>query len=167
MKLKLTARLAYLLGIWKARASTEGVGIEGRGELADIFIREVLSQKLTTGERIQLRGEKVFFYHSRLRAFFQECERERLGLFSRRNVRTAAYLAGWFDACGGAERGVPFLARADREDEFLLDRLGFRTRRVRGKLFVSPAREYASLILPFCRHSVCRALQPGNERDPR
>jgi len=143
MKLKLTARLAYLLGIWKARASTEGVGIEGRGELADIFIREVLSQKLTTGERIQLRGEKVFFYHSRLRAFFQECERERL------------------------ERGIPFLARADREDEFLLDRLGFRTRRVRGKLFVSPAREYASLILPFCRHSVCRALQPGNERDPR
>ncbi len=159
MKITLSNELAYLVGLWKARPSLRGLGVSGSGEASEIFMRETLAQKLVTPEKIVVGDREAYFFHTAYKNFFGKIVREQIEIFHKRNAKAAHYLAGFFDGCGGVNefRGV-FLTKTTASDEMLLERLGFRTKYVHGKLFIQKPEEFIQLIKPFLKHSVKNKL---------
>jgi hypothetical protein len=151
MKIKLSPELSYLIGIWRKARSTDGVGVEGKKEVLEIFTKEVLDRQLTTSDKMLSGPDKVYFYHTAYRKFFQQIESEQLERFKYLNEYAANYLAGMFDACGSIdEKGVVSLGFATKQDEMMLLRLGFQTRRRSDRLVI----ERPVLFLTFIRNYV-------------
>ena len=128
MKIKLTPELSYLIGFWRKRKTFEGIGVKGE-DLHQIFSEEVLQKQLTTSEKLLVNEDRIYFYHTAYRKFFQEIEEDQLERFKYLNEYAANYLAGLFDATGGIdEKGVVFLNKLNQKDEMLFLRLGFMIR---------------------------------------
>ncbi|MBI5159245.1 hypothetical protein HY992_03945 [Candidatus Micrarchaeota archaeon] len=155
MKIRLTNELAYFIGLWKSRPSPKGLGISCSGEASEIFIHETLALKLIEPSKILVEGNSVHFFHTAYKNFFEKVVREQLEIFHSKNKKAASYLAGFFDGCGGiSEQGGVFIAKATPSDEMLLERLGFRTIHLHGKVFVLKPREFTEFIKPFMKHSI-------------
>ena len=130
MKVKLTPELAYIIGFWRKRRSFEGLGVHGDGLYLQIFSQEVLDKGLTISTKLLTAEHRVYFFHSAYRKFFQEVEKEQLERFKYMNEYAASYLAGIFDSSGEVDSsGKICINKANREDEMLLLRLGFTSRR--------------------------------------
>ncbi len=153
MKVKLSSGLAYVIGLWKARRTREGIGIVGNSAMREIFIKCLLDEKIAPPDKIRLQGESVIFHHSAYREFFREFAREPHERLKHRNEKSAAYLAGLFDGCGGVRDGIPYFARMSPEDEMLIARLDFVYLREREKVIIAKrnAEEFMRFVNPFLK----------------
>jgi len=130
MKIKLTPELAYLIGLWRKLRTFEGLGVKAREEVQEVFVQEALTRSLIESDKILTGEDKIYFYHTAYRKFFQEVEKEQLERFKYLNEYAANYLAGMFDAVGDIdEKGIVTLGMTNRQDEMMLLRLGFKSRR--------------------------------------
>ena len=130
MKIKLTPELSYLIGLWRKNRTIEGIGVRGDENILAVFSREVLEKQLTTPDKLLSEGNRVFFYHTSYRKFFQQIEKEQLERFRYLNEYAANYLAGLFDANGAIdEKGIVSISNLSPNDVMMLLRLGFVTRK--------------------------------------
>ncbi|MEM2963003.1 MAG: hypothetical protein QXW70_02770 [Candidatus Anstonellales archaeon] len=147
MKFSLTPALSYLIGLWKARRTAEGIGISGNREICEIFASQAIKLGIAQPNKIQVKGKKVFFYHSAYRAFFDSILEERLKRFMHKNEFSANYLAGLFDGCGGFKNSIAiFFSKADLEDEMILLRLGFKVKRTGKHLVVLDTKNFFEFV---------------------
>lgn len=151
MKIKLSPELAYVIGLWRKRRSFEGLGVKGDESLLQTFSQEALDRQLTTSDKLLTTEDKVYFYHTAYRKFFQEVEEEQLERFKYLNEYSANYLAGMFDAAGEVtEKGVVMIHRCNQQDELLFLRLGFQTRKVSDRMIL----ERPLVFLAFIKNYV-------------
>ena len=151
MKIKLTPELSYLIGLWRKKKCFDGLGIRGDSDLLSLFSKEVLDKNMTTSDKLLSVEEKVYFYHTAYRKFFQDVEEGQLERFKYLNEYAANYLAGLFDAVGEiSEKGIISLSKANSQDEMLLLRLGFKVRKSSDKLIV----EKPFVFLAFIKNYV-------------
>jgi hypothetical protein len=172
MKIKLDLQMAYLIGLWKARKCSAGLGIRGGDEIREVFAKKALERLKIPSTHFKLEKGAIFFFHSAYRKYFQETEKRELEIFSRKNGLSASFLAGYFDGKGAVEQGTIYFARPTETDRSLIERLGFKTIFRRGRLYLVRPREFIVFILPFVSHSEHKQklgalVQSGNERDPR
>jgi len=167
MRIKMTPKLAYLIGMWKGRKIPRGIGIRGSGRIREIFLKGAMEVLGVPPEKLQMDEKEIYFYHSAYRKFFEETEKNEVDIFRKKNNYSASYLAGMFDSCGGVERDTPYLVRASYQDQMLLELLGFRTRFTRGKLVILTPREFIIFVKDFLKHSEIKEalMRSGNERD--
>lgn len=151
MKVKLTPELAYIIGLWRKCRAFEGLGVKGNQEILETFSKEALSQELTSSDKLLNDQDKVYFYHSTYRKFFQDIERDQLERFKYLNEYAANYLAGLFDAVGDIDRkGIVSFIKMNRQDELVLLRLGFQSKRMKDRLVV----ERPVVFLAFIKNYV-------------
>ena len=151
MKIKLTPELSYIIGLWRKSRCPEGLGVWGGRSVLEVFSKEALDRGLTTSDKMLSGDDKVYFYHTAYRKFFQEIEKEQLERFKYLNEYAANYLAGMFDASGSIdEKGVVSIRGATKQDEMMLLRLGFVTKRRAERLII----ERPVLFLAFIRNYV-------------
>lgn len=151
MKIKLTPELSYVIGLWRKSRCPEGLGVWGKLSVVEVFTKEALERGLTTSDKMLTGDEKVYFYHTAYRKFFQEIEKEQLERFKYLNEYAANYLAGMFDASGQIdEKGVVSMIGATKQDEMMLLRLGFVTKRRADRLII----ERPVLFLAFIKNYV-------------
>ena len=172
MKIKLDPQLAYLVGLWKARRSHIGLGITGRNEILEVFVKKAIERLEIPPSNFKFENGSVSFFHSAYRKYFQETEKKELELFRKRNELSSSFLAGYFDGKGGVDEGAIYFARASETDKMLIERLGFKTVFRRGRLYIIRPSEFILFILPFISHPELKQrlgalVQSGNERDPR
>ncbi|MCX8175438.1 MAG: hypothetical protein N3E51_04495 [Candidatus Micrarchaeota archaeon] len=161
MKFQMNPARAYLLGLWKGRRTKEGVGVEGRRELCEVFLKACLDEKLAQPDKVKFeqgKGSKCYFYNSAVRAWLEDELSRRDERLRYRNDYAASYFAGLFDSKGGffelnGERFCYFVG--DRTDELVLLRLGFRVKNERGKIAVI-SRDFYGWISPHLRLSISR-----------
>lgn len=151
MKIKLTPELSYIIGLWRKARTSEGIGVKGSENMIAVFSKEVIDRELATPDKIQSEEDRVYFYHTSYRKFFQQIEKEQLERFKYLNEYAANYLAGIFDATGEIdEKGIVSLGNISSQDEMVLLRLGFVVRR-RGKRAII---EKPLLFLTFIKNYV-------------
>lgn len=151
MKIKLTPELSYVIGLWRKARTTEGIGVKGDESVMSVFSKEIIEQELATPDKIQSEEDRVFFYHTSYRKFFQQIEKEQLERFKYLNEYAANYLAGIFDSSGEIDdKGIVSLGNISSQDEMMLLRLGFVVRR-RGKRAII---EKPLLFLTFIKNYV-------------
>ncbi|MEW6722782.1 MAG: hypothetical protein AB1324_05970 [Candidatus Micrarchaeota archaeon] len=151
MKIKLSPELSYLIGLWRKSRCTEGLGVRGGKGILEIFAKEALERQLTTPDKMLSDEMRVYFYHTAYRKFFQQIEKEQLERFKYLNEYAANYLAGMFDSSGFIdERGVVSMGGATKQDEMMLLRLGFQTRRRADRLVI----ERPVVFLTFIKNYV-------------
>ena len=151
MKIKLSPELAYVIGLWRKSRCNEGLGVMGSKEVLEVFTKEALDRGMTTSDKMLTADEKVYFYHTAYRKFFQEIEKEQLERFKYLNEYAANYLAGMFDASGAIdEKGVVTLGGTTNQDEMMLLRLGFVTKRRSERLII----ERPVIFLKFIKNYV-------------
>jgi hypothetical protein len=151
MKIKLSPELSYLIGLWRKARCPDGLGVQGGKDILEIFSKEVIDRQLTPPGKLLTGEDKVYFYHTAYRKFFQEVEKDQLERFKYLNEYAANYLAGMFDATGHIdERGLVSIGNASKGDEMMLLRLGFGTKRRSDRLII----ERPVLFLTFIRNYV-------------
>ncbi len=151
MKIKLTPELSYIIGLWRKKKCFDGLGVRGEPDLLSLFSKEVLDRELITSDKILSNEEKVYFYHTAYRKFFQDVEEGQLERFKYLNEYAANYLAGLFDAVGEiSEKGIVSIGKASSSDEMLLLRLGFKARKNAGNLII----EKPVVFLAFIKNYV-------------
>ena len=145
MKFTMSPSRAYILGLWKSRRTKSGIGVEGRRELCEVFLKACLDEKLCEPDKVKfaenITGEfdSCLFYNSALRAWLQEEEKKREERLRFKNEFAANYFAGVFDAKGGfleAKGKECCYFFGDKQDEIVLLRLGFREKKEGGKIAV-------------------------------
>jgi hypothetical protein len=156
MKIKLDDNLAYLFGLWLARGSSKGVGVRGRGALQEVFAKAAMDAGIAP-EKIQLKEDEAYFYHSAYQRFFGELAAQRAEFFGRKRSVAHSFLAGLYDGCGKAGDAFVAFGRREDADALMLERMGFRTKFIKGFLVVMKAQELARSMLPFVRFENSRA----------
>lgn len=137
MKIKLTPELSYLIGLWRKSRCKDGLGVEGDKIVLELFSKEALEKQLTTPDKMLSGEDKVYFYHTAYRKFFQQIEAEQLERFKYLNEYAANYLAGMFDSSGWIdERGVVSIGQSTKQDEMMMLRLGFVAKRRGDRLII-------------------------------
>ncbi|HID72944.1 TPA: hypothetical protein EYP38_03295 [Candidatus Micrarchaeota archaeon] len=132
MKIKLTPELSYIIGLWRKCRVFDGLGVKGGKGLLEVFSKEALEKGLTTSEKLLTddAGESVFFHHTAYKKFFQDIEKDQMQRFKYLNEYAANYLAGMFDAVGDIDdKGIVSMRKMNRNDEMMLLRLGFHSKR--------------------------------------
>lgn len=158
MKIKLTPELSYIIGLWRKAKCFDGLGVRGDKQVLEEFAKEVLEKQLTSSDKLLTGEDKVYFYHTAYRKFFQEIEKEQLERFKYLNEYAANYLAGMFDAAGDIDsRGVVSLCRSNAQDEMMMLRLGFVTRRSGDRMII----ERPLVFLAFIKNYV--KVQKGHK----
>jgi len=166
MKIKLTPELSYVIGLWRKARAPEGIGVVGGSELQAVFTKEALDRELTTSDKLLSEEDKVYFYHTAYRKFFQQIEKEQMERFKYLNEYAASYLAGMFDATGGIdEKGIVSLGKTSRQDEMMLLRLGFATKKKGDRLIIERPRVFLTFIKGYVRlfkdHKVFEYVKNG------
>ena len=176
MKIKFNPDIAYFTGLWKSRKIREGVGISGDSELQQIFVSEAIKTLGIPPEKIQVKEEKVFFYHSAYRKYLEKVADDELEIFKWRNSFSLNFVAGLFDGCGcvDVERGTVFFTKVSDADQLLMERLGLGFRRMGGRLYVAARHvpTFGKLVLDALKREELKSrlsalMRSGNERDPR
>ncbi len=152
MKIKLTPELSYIIGLWRKKRTFDGIGVWGADNILETFATEVLEKKLTTTDKLLTTQDKVYFYHTAYRKFFQEVEEQELDRYKYLNEYAASYIAGLFDAVGGIdEKGVVYLTKLNSTDELLLLRLGFQIRSRRDRHIVEKPIVFLTFIKEYVK----------------
>ena len=149
MKIKLTPELSYLIGFWKELRTKEGIGIRADYDRLAVFSKTVLDLKLTEPGKLLHGEDKVYFYHSAYRKFFQEVVRNEIDRYKYRNDYSASFLAGLFDAVGDLE--LACIRKYSRMDSMVLNNLNFFSREDKNCLFLTRPERFYLYILPFTK----------------
>jgi hypothetical protein len=165
MKIKLTPKISYLVGLWKYARTSEGLGVQGSEELQQAFLSAAINAGVASADKIQIKENKTFFYHSAYRAFFEKTLLREDEAFCHANDYAAAFLAGLFDAVGGVHDGQTGLSRADKRDEIVLLRLNFRAKKASGVVWIAPADQFLKFIKAFTRVDHLDAAPPKLETE--
>lgn len=174
MKIKLTPQLAYIIGLWKARRSAEGIGIEGNRGICELFLRECLSLGLAQADKVKFiepkaqkprdapegaqmhvrekrerEDCKIFFYHSAYRAYFDSVLKNELELFRYKNEYSMNFIAGIYDGNGGVgrENGLHYFF-GNKADEMVLLRLGMRVKSEKKKVVFLSSADFEAFVKP-------------------
>ncbi len=152
MKIRLTPELSYIIGLWRKRRISEGIGVYGDEAFLSLFAKEVLEKELTTSEKLRHGELKVYFYHTAYRKFFQTIEKDQIERFRYLNDYAANYLAGTFDAIGEIDgKGIVKMSKMNRQDEMMLLRLGFPTKRTADVLVIERPVLFLAFIKAFVK----------------
>lgn len=171
MKIKLTPQLAYIIGLWKARRTKEGIGIEGNRGVCEVFLRECLAVGIAQPDKVKFiepKGErknigekrirpqredcKVYFYHSAYRAFFDDVIRRELELFRYKNEYSANFIAGIYDGNGGVGKGNGLhYFFGSKADEMLLLRIGMRVKSEKKTIVFLNGAEFEEFVKPMLK----------------
>ncbi len=159
MKIKLTPELSYIIGFWRKARTTEGIGVKGNENVLAVFSNEVIEKGLATPDKIQSEEDRIFFYHTSYRKFFQQIEKEQLDRFKYLNEYAANYLAGIFDSSGEIDdKGIVSLGNISSKDEMMLLRLGFVLRRRNKRAIIEKPLVFLTFIQNYVKlfrdHSV-------------
>ncbi len=148
MKIKLTPEISYVIGLWKLRRTTEGIGISGNENLRTAFIKGILDAKLISPDKIQIDRMKVFFYHTVYRKYFQDVIKEETDKFKYHNEYSKAFLAGLYDSKGGVSRDKKFIyiVDSDKHDEMICLRLGFKAKLYKNQLNIADKNKFLAYI---------------------
>ena len=151
MKIKLTPELSYVIGLWKLRRTKEGIGIDGNQYLREAFVKAVLDAKLTDTKKLQIEGNKIFFYHTAYRKFFQDVLKEEDERFRYQNDYAKAFFAGLFDSKGGYSKDgkMVYIVDADKQDEMAALRLGFRAKLFKKQLMITDKSIFLAFVGKF------------------
>ena len=145
MKFTMSPLRAYFLGLWKSRRTASGVGIEGKRELLEIFIKLCLDEKFAEPDKMKFSEGNAeeygscYFFHSALRSWLDSEMKKRDERLRFKNEFAASYFAGVFDAKGGTMevKGKEYCYfLGDDTDEMVLLRLGFRAKKEGNKIAV-------------------------------
>lgn len=146
MKITLTPKIAYVIGMWTVKKSKVGVGIYGMPHIRDYFIKAVLNANMMPSNKILTSGKRVYFYHNGYRKFFSDIEKELEYRFRKNNDISSAFYAGMFDAGGKIEKDTCMFFNIGQDKFLLLEKMGFRIERA-GKFFVPvPQNKFKELI---------------------
>ncbi len=152
MKIRLSPELSYIIGFWRKRRTKDGIGIYGEQTQLEIFSKGILDTGLTTPDKMLNDDDKIYFYHTAYRKFFQQIEKEQLDRYRYLNDYAASYLAGIFDSCGGIdEKGFVYLSKANKQDEMMLLRLGFGTKSKADRLVIERPVAFLTFIKNYVR----------------
>lgn len=152
LKIKLAPELAYLIGFWRKRRSPEGLGVYGNEIQQTHFTKLLLDLNIAPAEKIQTIEDKVLTYNTAYRKFFQEVEGEQLERFKYLNEYAANYIAGMFDSIGGiTEKGVVYFSKMNAQDEMMLLRLGFATKRTKDGLAICKPKAFLIFIKNYVK----------------
>ena len=145
MKFTMSPSRAYFLGLWKSRRTQSGVGVEGKRELLEIFIKLSLDEKFAEPDKMKFSEGNAeeygscYFFHSALRSWLDGEMKKRDERLRFKNEFAASYFAGVFDAKGGTMdvKGKEYCYfLGDDVDEMVLLRLGFRAKKEGNKIAV-------------------------------
>lgn len=150
-KYRLTPQLAYVIGLWKARKTGQGIGVSGK--CSEVFVEEAIKQRLTKPNKMIVREACAYFYHSKLRDFFEEVEKDGIEIFKEKNEKSANFLAGFFDGSGEIRNGFPIFHRLDLKTSFIIERLGFRIKKIRqeGKSNIYAQKDFLIFVKPYLK----------------
>lgn len=152
MKIKLTPELAYLIGFWKKRQTSEGLGIYGNEKQLELFTKEILDQKIAAPEKLMAKEDSVLTHNTAYRKFFDEVEGEELERFKYLNEYAASYLAGIFDSVGLIdEKGIVRITKFRSSDEMLFLRLGFNPKKTKEGAVVGKPRAFLAFIKNYVK----------------
>jgi hypothetical protein len=152
MKIRLTPELSYIIGLWRKRRLQEGIGVYGDEDFLSVFSNEAIGQELITSDKIQFGESKVYFYHTAYRKFFQTIVKDEIERFCYLNEYAANYLAGTFDAVGEIdEKGIVKMSKMNRQDEMMLLRLGFPSKRTADVLVIERPVLFLAFIKAFVK----------------
>jgi len=147
------------LGMWKSRRTASGVGVEGKRELMETFIKLSLDEKFAEANKMKFSEGNAeeygscLFYNTSLRSWLDEEMKKRDERLRFKNDFAASYFAGVYDARGGTMdvKGKEYCYfLGDDVDEMVLLRLGFRAKKEGTKIAVlSP--DFYGWLHPFLR----------------
>ncbi len=153
MKIKFTPEICYMVSLWKNSKTREGIGIYGDDAKIGAFIKTALELKMTKPNKFQIEKNKVYFYHSAYRAYFDKMEKELIDKIKYMNEYFYNYVAGMLDSKASVADEKEFIIIGDckRTDEMIFLRLGLNAKLIGKNLIVkrSPEIEYA--IAKFCK----------------
>jgi len=154
VKIKLTPELAYLIGFWKKRKTQEGLGVYGNEKQLELFVKEMLSQKIAVPEKIMTREDSLMSHNTAYKKFFEEVEGEELERFKYLNEYAASYLAGIFDSVGDIdEKGIVRITKFRSSDEMLFLRLGFNPKKSKEGAVIGKPRAFLAFIKNYVKLS--------------
>ncbi len=163
MKYRLTPRISYLIGFWKKKKIQKGIGVQGIEHEVSHFVKEILELKLTEPSKMLfLKNDSgAYFFNTKLRTFFEGIVREDVDRFKYKNEYSANYLAGMFDAAGRViltepkdkevDNSVVLITDSNKQEEFILLKLGYRAKLVKGNVYIIHAKDFISFIKPFVK----------------
>jgi len=150
MKIKLTPEISYVLGLWRHRKTRNGIGVSGNEQLLAVFTKAVIDAGMAVPGKLLSDKDSVYFYHTAYRKYLQEIEEKLSDVFKHKNEYSQKYLAGLFDAKGGfSDEGYPYISGADKKDEMVFLRLGFRCKLERGVLAIVDIKGFKEYIKDY------------------
>ncbi|MCX8166429.1 MAG: hypothetical protein N3E37_01075 [Candidatus Micrarchaeota archaeon] len=147
-ELRLTHNLSYIIGFWKKLRSHDGIGVTADKERVQFFIELVIKSNLTSSDKIIIHddGQTAYFYHTKLRTFFEKIVENELERFKYDNDYSANYFAGIYDAVGhtqkilskrtGLTKNIIIIEKSNQKEELLFSRQNFKVKLKEGKLYV-------------------------------
>jgi len=140
--MKLTKELAELIGFWKLRRTKKGVGVIGNVQIQEKFVKKVLDLKLVPPDKIVTSLHAVWFSHIKIKNFFEKVAKNQADIFTRQNPISAAYLRGMYESRGEGK----FITNLTFQDQLLIERLGFITKKVRNKVYIKDFEKFMEFI---------------------
>ncbi|MEM3373169.1 MAG: hypothetical protein QXF76_03060 [Candidatus Anstonellales archaeon] len=152
-KPRLTPEFAYIIGFWKKLRYSEGIGIKSTKEKVEHFINLIIKNQLTTPDKLIIKENDTvaYFYHTKLRTFFEKVINEQLDRFKYDNEYSANYFAGFFDAIGeykflksksNDEKLLIVISRSDSQEEIMFARHNFKVKLRKGILYILNGEEF-------------------------
>ncbi len=149
MKFRLNPNLSYIIALYYKKPSSKGIGVRGSHFLRSAFINKCLEEKIVEPGKLLYSKEEVFFYHSKLRKFFNKIIEEIADRFIFVNDYSSSFFAGVFDSVGEIEKGGISLGKYELKDSIALQKLGFFNKKSKGKLFLEgKEKEFLRFIYP-------------------
>ena len=149
MRIKLTPKISYIVGVTKYCGVGNGIGIKGRGPLQRAFAQGAIEAGIASPDKMVVKTASIRFYHSTYKAFISKMQKEAVDKYKHHNDYAAAYLAGIFDSVGMMEEGRACLRKCDRMDDAIFENLGFGIRNEGGKLRVGHWEQFLKFVSGF------------------
>ena len=152
MKVRLTPELSYVIGLWKTVRTKEGIGVRGSQELLDTFVKLIVDLQIIEPDKVQVKENRVYFYHTKYKRFFFKIIDNELDKFKYINDYSGNFVAGLFDASGDiSSEGIVSIHGLSRKDEILLMRLGFLTARKKDSVVIMKPRLFLRFVKPYLK----------------
>ncbi|MFH0927296.1 MAG: hypothetical protein V1822_01830, partial [Candidatus Micrarchaeota archaeon] len=151
MKIKLTPELSYLAGVTKYSRIKKGIGVRGPQQLQEAFVKGALDAGIASADKFIVKDAGLLFFHSAYEAYLGRVQEEAVDKFKHLNDYAAAYLAGLFDSVGGIADGSVYLYKFDRQDEAILDNLGFESKVSAGRVYIGHHEQFLRFIKKWAK----------------
>jgi intein/homing endonuclease len=133
MKVKLGPSAYYIAGLLsKTKEENNAIGVKtGMPELEERFVEIAIKDfKIDSKKILFEKGERhvhVYFYHSQIAKQLKAVIKSSTKIFTKRDIKSASYLAGIFDAAGHVGRNEFKINGLTAADIMVLENLGVHT----------------------------------------